>query len=471
MKQLLIICIIICLFLPHPPSDRIIASENWSLNSGLAQQYNDYLFQEEQTLNEWQELQSIKALILNGQTVKAKYLLNKLRSHDNSFEILKYRYMILLDFIDNRFSNGLKIINTPQLDSPRYRRELCLMKIIFLFALNQTEELDPTTDGCFRTNQDYLRQDGLWLSMLLKIKDKDPLLIEKKHLSRWFPDIQYISEDILATWLKIGIYLGQEKEMRSVLLFLDELTLRYEQIRELAGLYYYRLGEFSTAKKLVENLQTPNAQNIMGNILINEKKYDLAFKQFDSAQQKKRNSLNAVERGASLSWLIGEWAKGEKMVEKLPDTPHYQKQKLGLLAAFALQQQHYDDVGKYLDQIHQHFGDILPLDLNLLGAYYSLISKDDFKLRYYSDAACRQFDAASCLLLIQNELWPELSKLLLSPNKVLPDKEFSVTDLKKSVTPTPLSDILILEQRDIEELDVAEYELKYFNKELNKQQK
>lgn len=457
----LYITILLGLFLPTVST----AWEGLTI-SQLKTLYSDTLLREQEELMAIKELQAIKSYILNGETWRAKYLLTQIKSHSPMSEQVKLRYLATIDFIENRYVDGLKHLDTPNFNSFKQYSELCLLRMIFQLGLGQLEELNKSLSICFPLNEPLLRNEGLWLEMLFKLKKQDPLIVEKKQLSHWFPDIQFISEEVLVLWLKLGIYLNQEKEMRPLLQFLDDHSLSYIEIRELSGFYYYRLGELELAKKLMENIGTPNAENVLGNILVQQKQYELAFRHFQLAIKNKRNSLNAVERGVPLSWILKEWSIGRDWAQRLPDTLQFRKEKWGLLAAYSLQLEDYEKVAHYLDLIHGNFGTILPTDINLLGSYYSLMIMDDVKLRFYSEAACRQFDATACLLLMQSSLWPELAKFVLSEKKEIPPNEFSIEELKKKIELKPLNDIPIIDQKNIEELDVSEYELKYFGKKI-----
>src|SRR5690606_1361977 len=90
-----------------------------------------------------------------------------------------------------------------------------------------------------------------------------------------------------------------------------------KELRELIGFLYYREAELVKAYEFIEDLDTPNSENIKGNLYLAGKKYELAYGQFKLALNRKNNSQNALERITPVAWLLSQWEDGANYVEEI----------------------------------------------------------------------------------------------------------------------------------------------------------
>src|SRR5690606_37073154 len=153
--------------------------------------------------------------------------------------------------------------------------------------------------------------------------------------------------------LKLALYLNQEKLVLNELPDLTLDQLQDSEVRELVGQIYFRSGSLAKSYRFVEDLKSPNSENIKGNLYLLRTKYELAYAQFKLALDQKVNSQNALERLLPLSWLLNDWESGSKYAEQIVAKPESQVNKLTLLSAFLMQKGDYSESLKLLEKIDQ----------------------------------------------------------------------------------------------------------------------
>ena len=96
-----------------------------------------------------------------------------------------------------------------------------------------------------------------------------------------------------------------------------------------------------------------------------------------------------------------------------------------------------------------------------MDSYVSLIlggkegKYDKRKAEDVTEKSCHSFDGISCWLSLQYIQWENLGKTITRDEEIYSDKEMTIESLKIQKPITPLKENIIVDQRDIEELDGA----------------
>src|SRR5690606_9600805 len=99
--------------------------------------------------------------------------------------------------------------------------------------------------------------------------------------------------DQLKVILKLAMYLNQESLVVDQIPELTVDQLQDPEVREIAGQIFFRTGSLARSYRFIEDLKSPNSENIKGNLYILRNKYELAYAQFKLSLEQKLNSQNA----------------------------------------------------------------------------------------------------------------------------------------------------------------------------------
>jgi hypothetical protein len=427
--------------------------QSWALEKLTTELESKSIMQErnfENLKSQNQYLAEIKYFILNGETKHAKRELLKIDSNSPVGMIIKDRYLALLHFIEGEHETSLKILQNDIFLSDNGFSKICMLKIMNLLILNKSQTLEKEFKRCKNLNSQYAENFD-WMQALIDLKLKKKELVNGKKIAF---EIEF-NNDIssLKTWLKLSLYLNKEE---LVLPLISQIPLEaYEdkEVRELVGLIYYRKKKFKSSVNFIEDLSTPNSENIKGNIYLEKKNYELAYGQFKLALTKKQNSYNAIERALSLAWILNQWDDGYELSKKTILNDRNEPQRLTLQAAFLTNLKRYDDAAKELERAQSFFGTKLPKELSQLYAYVSIMREDRHTLKRYLNSACDENDGLSCWLILTNHIWEDFSKTIKREDEINLGQEITLQTLKTKADPDSLIEGRKIDQRDIEELD------------------
>ncbi len=257
----------------------------------------------------------------------------------------------------------------------------------------------------------------------------------------------------LKIWLKLALYLNKESMVLPLISNLNPEAYEDKEIRELVGLIYYRKHKFKSAVNFIEDLQTPNAENIKGNIYLEKKQYELAYGQFKLALAKKQNSYNAIERAISLAWILNQWQDGLDLSQKIILNDRNEASRLTLQAAFFTNLKGFDEASKRLERAQGFFANKPPKELSQLYSYVSLMREDHFTMKKYLNLACEAADGFSCWMILNNQVWENFAKTIQRDDAISLGSEMTLASLKSKADLDPLKDPRKIDQRDIEEMD------------------
>lgn len=407
------------------------------------------------TQDRMQNLAFAKSYLVSGNTEKARFFLNRIdQDGDPRVQLIKRRYEALIAFIEDRPEQTFNILTHEDFQGVHTFPHICLLQVLSLLGRPLTPDFTSTLARCQRVTSQYSTNDQYWLSNLEKLKQNRKQEIRGTILS----DVQFIlsSQEILRIWLKTGLYFNQEQLILNHMETLTDSLLRSARARELIGLLYYRRGNRELATQFIEDIETANAENIRGNIRLEDKQYELAYGHFKLALQSKADSLNALERSLSLAWILEQWSEGLDLLDRFIKPEIDIKNKQALRVAFTIKAEDYEAAEEELRYLEQLFQYRVPLEVDLMKNYIALRTKNPRAALESSERACTRHDGLSCWLNLHELTWGGLSAIIHQDKEVHPRPRFDLDSLKEVSVVSPLQEIPILNQRDIEELDGME---------------
>lgn len=400
--------------------------------------------------NQSEDLKKVKYYLLNGETRLAKAHLLRLRYLQTSLKPLIYRYLAVLSFIDGEFSKTYEYLLIPELQEIPHFSKVCVLRALTQIVLNKTRDLESQWDRCKTDNfRDFRQENLIWLETLVALKLNPQRGITKVPFKR----LRLAALDLNETkmMMKLALYLNQEKLLVEQIPYLELEQLQDPQIRELAGQALFRTGALAKSYRFIEDLRSPNAENIKGNLYLLRTKYELAYAQFKLALEQKKNSQNAMERLLPLAWLLGDWEGGSRYAEQVIASPQTQINKLTLLAAFLMQKGDYERSNKILESISRTSLRGTELEVTQLASFTGLMQNKADIVKKQAKKSCHNYDLVNCWVLFQMNQW-EAFPLTIRRDETIPVKE-EWEKLAREDLNEPLKEEVFVNQIDIEEMD------------------
>jgi tetratricopeptide (TPR) repeat protein len=356
----------------------------------------------------------------------------------------------MLSFIEGRFQKSYEYLSAKELQNLPHYGKICTLKVLNQVVLNKINSLEDEWARCQLENFRHFNSGSfVWIETLVRMKLKPMAGLTKVP----FKGIKLTSLDNvqLKIFLKLALYLNQEKLIEPQLTELDQMQLEDTEVRELMGQIFFRLGSLAKSYRLIEDLNSPNAENIKGNLYILRNKYELAYAQFKLALEKKQNSQNAMERILPLAWLLGDWEEGAKIAERVIASPQTQINKMTLVSAFYTQKGDYVKAKEVLSTIVSRSRRGAEIDVTQLHSFVGLMQNQPYVVRKQAALSCAQFDMVNCWLSFQMDQWDSFPLTIRRPEPMLIKKDWE--KLTQEDLNQPLIETVYVNQLDIEELD------------------
>jgi len=402
-------------------------------------------------------LKKAKYFLVNGNLKKAKFYLSQIEEN-KALSKAALRFKALIYFLQNDFVNSNKILQNKKLESVEWNRETCILKIANDIALNKLQQLDEDYKTCKYLTFDYTKNRNLWLDYMVNLKLRKTTVDSKDsvlNLRIFFSELETIK-----IWLKKNIYLNQESINIDKLYALPKFSFRNKSVREIIGLSYYRMGDEKKALDFIEDIDSPNASNLKAIINLKQKKYEVAFGHFQLALKQKENSGNALKRAIPLSWMLGKYEMGLKLLNRFIFDDIDPFKKLALSSALKIQLEEIKEAEKDLRHLNVEFQGNMPLKVILANSYVSLSLSKMKDVRKYSSLACNKFDGLNCWIFMQTFIWDDFNKVLSDKGPTRNKNLLGLDALKTKSEIKPLDENPIIDQSYIEELDSEEVLIK-----------
>ncbi len=402
-------------------------------------------------------LRLAKFSIVNGNIENAKDFLSRIEDKVE-LKAIKKRYLATIAFIEDDYKTMDKILRSADFDGPAANTQVCLLKILSSLALENLKQLDYDFKTCKELTFNNSPNRHLWLEYVINLKlgKKTPYTEDSPETLNWIVQ----DPELTRVWLKKNILFNKEKKSIEYIPTFHPSTFRKKDIRELIGLSYFRIGDKENSLKFIEDLETPTAENIKGNIELNNQKFELAYGHFQLALKFKENSKNALERLIPLSWILGKWHDGLKFLDKEIGLKTDQNKKLALETAFLIQENKLDKAAENLKLLNTAYRGNIPKEIVRMDTFVSLMQSQIKELKNNSSSACNKFDGLSCWIFLQMFLWEDLGKTLQNEDATTTDKTLTVDFLKSPQPEDPLVENQLIDQSLVEELDSALVQIK-----------
>ncbi len=405
-----------------------------------------------QTLHE--QLGKIKYSIIVGNLERAQVEIMKMKESTPIARVtpLLDRYHAIVYFLKEEYDRSLAILNKPHFKQAKNEAKICSLKILNLLILDKTQELASEWEFCRRFTQKYSDTQNLWLKTMVELKLQKGSLDSTKNAFNDLSTLEF-SREHARVWLKMGLYLNEPEILYPFINKLTSYFLVDEDIRELIGLLYFRDGKFNKSYQFIEDLKTPNIENIKGNLYLLQEKLELAYAQFRLALTLKPNSLNAFERAIPLAWKLKQWRDGSELSDQFS---LYRKDKsveqTALKSAFFLMQEDYQNSIALIKE--QRYEDIkkTPLELSQIMSYASLRQKNEDDVLLFGSLSCQKYDLLNCWVMYQMGQWTHFPEIIEKDQTIHHDSVGFLNQMKTPIEQT-LQEELLIDQKDIEDLD------------------
>ncbi len=412
------------------------------------EELNRVLFSENRLYKE--ELKKVKYYLINGELSVAKVYLQKLTYGQSKLKPIAYRYLGMIAFIEQDYQKSIKFLTYGELKNPPHFAKICGLLVLNKIILNDVKDLQ---DNWFRCRGEALKDINAsnlaWLDTLVNLKlEAKPGITETPFRKVTIRALENVDLKIL---LKLAIYLNQEKMVVNQLPELYPEQLADIEVRELAGHIFFRSGKFANAYKFIEDIKSPNAENIKGNLYLLREKYEIAYAQFKLALKEKQNSQNALERLVPIAWLLGDWKAGSAYSQQLITRAGTEANKLTIMAAFEMQTGKYEKSRSILREIRQKSRRGNTLEVSQIGSFAALMENDPDELKVSASQACILLDMVNCWVLYQAHLWDNFPLVVRRGDEIPHKDEWTSMTLERK--PGKLTEPTYVYQQDIEELD------------------
>jgi tetratricopeptide (TPR) repeat protein len=396
------------------------------------------------------QLKKIKYYLINGETRLARLLLSQLAYTQTNLRPVIHRYMGVLFFIEGDYAKSYYHLNQKELTSFPHFSKVCTLKVLNQIILNMTDDLEKQWQRCKIENpQNFNDSNIIWMDTLVELKVRPVPGVTRVPFK--VIRLGAMSNEDAKVLMKLALYLNQEELIAKEIPGLSLDQLRDNEIRELAGQILFRIGSLADSYKFIEDLNSPNAENIKGNLYVLRGKYELAYAQFKLALEQKQNSQNAMERLLPLAWLLSDWKNGSIYAQRVITSPQTQINKMTLIAAFQMQKGSFDEARRTLDQIIELSRRGTQIDVTQLYSFVALMQNKSADVIKNAELSCRQYDLLNCWLLYQMTQWDSFPLTLRRVEKI--EHQSVWEDLVKNERNSPLKETVFVNQLDIEEMD------------------
>lgn len=396
------------------------------------------------------DLKKVKYFLINGEIRLASVYLSKLAYTQTKLRPVIFRYLALLSFIEGEFDKTHKYLSLPELQNIPYYGKICVLKVLTEIVLDKKKNLEDNWIRCQIENAGQFRERNLiWLETLVQLKIKPRSGITKVPFKQF--RIAALENEEAKVMMKLALYLNQENLITEQIPDLTVDQLKDPEIRELAGQAFFRTGSLARSYRFIEDLKSPNAENIKGNLYILRQKYEIAYAQFKVALEQKQNSQNAMERLLPLAWLLGDWEGGSKYAEQVIASPQTLINKMTLMAGFFMQKGDYERANNILESIAHRSRRGTEIEVTQLASFTALMQNKPDVVRKNSHMSCAQYDLVNCWVLFQMAQWDSFPLMIRREDKIPEKREWE--KLIQSELKKPLTETVFVNQIDIEELD------------------
>lgn len=393
-------------------------------------------------------LAAAKAALIRGDARAAASFLGDVRDLEGRAALVRARYEALLLFTEGRWDEVLDALSAPAFREDRRFREICLVKLAAGAAAGRTGGMGPEFDHCLRLNRPSAAGRRTWLRALRG-------LLAGEGASVPDADGLFADAETAAAWMKLALYLDRERDVLDHVEAMPAGLYGPPVVRELLALLYFRDGNADLALRFVEDVRTPNADNIRGDAALAEGRHEEALGHFRRVLEKKPNSLNALVRALPATWALGLWREGLGYLARIPEGRVGESGRLALRAAFRVKLGDWEGAGADIGMLRARLERSRPrppLALHLMDGLVGLLGGGGRAFESGAARACARLDGTSCWLLHQRLIWDDFGRTIRRRDPVH-SAGLDLDALGRKAEVRPLTEEVLIDQREIERLD------------------
>ena len=394
-------------------------------------------------------LEMAKYHLINGHPNKARFSLRKVFANDERVILTNKRYSAVIDFIKGDYQSSLTTLkNRFFLKTIDFYKSICSLKILNMILVKRPKiEIKTELARCQSATLDSSPNNLFLIEALSQHSHNKDSTVFLKYLHA-------LNDESIATpWVKTALYLGMENVVLKNHSFLSQDSYLSKETREALGFVYLRSGNLENSKSILEGFDSVNVKNIKGHLALRKKDYKSAWRFFRFASQDNPLS-DATSKLVLLSWIMKEWEEGLKSSKNLTSSLLDEKDILAMQTAYLIK------LGKplrwNLNLLEGLYEDILPFHVEILNAYGRLFSNERRDALASSEILCEKFSGTACWLYSQLQLHSNLPLLMESMEAPFNEPQIMLLKLKEKSSISPLKENLFIDQRDIDDLDLAE---------------
>ncbi len=349
---------------------------------------------------------------------------------NNKITFVQKKILSLIYFIKGDLLKSYELLNHPLYYKLGYYKSVCMLKMASSMAVPFPKSLEYDWELCQNRTEQYSKNFQIWPETMVLLKTKSYKIPEGGNIREAISLMT--NSEMTKIWLKMGLYTGKEKELLHMLHHIPEESYRSSQVKDLVALVYYRNQQTDMAWKFINDGISANAQNLKGNLLLNQRKYELAYGHFQLALKRKVNSINALERLIPLSWLLENWEQGLKFTSHLYGTTIKKHYIWALEAAFNIKAGKFDEAKKNLSLLKSYFKNEPPPEVEVLKGFFSLLTFDNDQVESSAAELCKKNDGLSCWMQIQTLNWENIGATLSRSSEIIDENSDSFIEQLKS---------------------------------------
>lgn len=435
------------------------SQKDWSWYSKRELEY--YVQEKEQKLRltDLELVKEAKKKLFLGDTPSAQALLNKISNTQTHIKLIKNYYLALIYFIKKDYSkahNLIEIINDQYFSS---QAKACFLDLSINLA-KPVDTIDFKQQDICKQLLEFSEEANAsfyWFEKMMAIKKGHYQDVETQLLQE---STNLQTKEQMESWMKLAILIGQESIVRDRLLFTNKQITNLPEIRELSSIAYYNLGDFNSSYQAVEHLYSVNALNVKGSLKLKREEFKEAFSSFNKAYKINPFSETALEKLLALSVNLEKWKEGLSYLKSLPNQSFKESMASYLLKAIFYQQTNqYQKAKSFIKDLSSSpktYHSPLTQQLKIINAYSQ---QNLIVLKESSKEACYQYDAFSCWIFSQVLAKEEFKEPLYETRSGQSYSQRFQSLIEGQKDTSPLDYQIIIDQKDIEELDAMEEKL------------
>ncbi len=425
-------------------------------------------------------IQAAKYYILNGNLYKAYRQLRDLQTPDLDQVGEKNRFLFYLLFMKGDYKKALELAKDPSLKTDLHFPTVCLLQIIMMAHLEKFKEkkdfLKDELSRCKMLTLNESQTGFFWpektFSFIMN-RENESAINNEKYFAALTGEILENVDEFLHQF-KLLLFFHHHDFALKMLKHIPEEFYTHENVVEMIAYTYYLNNKDNLALNALSSLHSFNSNALKMIIYAKDKNYEEAYFYWEKTRKARRQSLVNIEYGVPLTILNNDYENGVSIASEIKESEVDLIERLSLILYSATSQENkvnkVDNLTTELTKKIEFRGVTpFPLNLNLSMLLHNMVGNGEDKIKKYSRSLCNQGEIFSCWIY-QMSLEKHFSdNFFQNQEKVIFDnKSFSLVSLMNNIEENKLDENIYIYQRDIEELDERDFNLKQLSSPLKK---